>query len=365
MIDNYLKEQLNRNKVLTNKSNKVDVVNYECFSGTASLGVSAIGNSFGFIGIRAYGVEGYIKIFYNDDLIIEVNHDSDTLIPISFVKNAKIVVEGVCLRLAIYLEGAIFLNNPKKYAISNKTFVVEAGNTFLYQYQDKNDILSLENLLRFDLGKTSCVQSIQIDSNILTAKVVVTNGVYLSTSVDNYATSKKIFDHADSVAFFQNIANNNLFFVRIFDGDISYAVVDKEGKVVSDTLITGMRKAVPVDVVVSSSEFLIHSFFAIKYDDGSFDLFVVKNNNVVEKIWQIKADNLKLHESDKMLIVCVHKNYCANIYRFNIDWDAMRSDILIEDGISTFKNVLDCDIVGNAYLLTSMGLNRYFGESTD
>ena len=129
MLGGSFIEELKKNKVLSNKSNKFSKLNFDFFNGKKTLTLyGSTYLNYGYLIIEVEDAE-MLKVGYKDIVISCITGSKQVFIPLAIENNSKLTIEGVSKRLNIYLLGAKFYNEKCNYILPLKNYkVTDRGN---------------------------------------------------------------------------------------------------------------------------------------------------------------------------------------------------------------------------------------------
>lgn len=209
MMEKIIKNELQKNNVKDNRSGLLDKITFRYFSGEKELGLNtALNGSYGYISVSLSNATAF-SISLNGVIIFRANEQNTTIIPIRFCVGDVLKLNGVCSDLKILVSGA-------EFEYFEKNFILYPSNKFVLDCGGIKRIYSISSLTSESSSYTldeevECMEMISFkynNCNYFARLICENDGVYLCTSMDNYATKTLInFDYDNLIIVGGNNAN--------------------------------------------------------------------------------------------------------------------------------------------------------------
>lgn len=344
MLSHTFKEELKKNNILSNKSNKFSKLFFKSFNG--SKNISLYGGdylSYGYIYIEVEDAVA-LKFYYKDIMISCLTGDKNTFVPIAFENGSNLTILGEGNNLKILIFGSKCRNHSKNYLIPVLNLCVkDCGKSKILSYNSKDDIVN-NNLT--EIKNYDNLYSIQVINEQCCGHLYKTDNVYYCTSKDNYASNILIEnDIVDGVVV--PTVNKNLDIVAyIKKGELYYKKI--ENNMASEEIkINRIGNARPVEFIpieVCSGDI---SVLGVIMNNKTVSLYLYLNNEFVKK-FAFKGEKCKLVLNGNSMEIIKFDDYVVTSF-----WCSIIDDAIYEDhnklGINKV-NINDVVIIDNAYL---------------
>ena len=190
MIENIIKEELLKNKVLNNYSYKISDLELKKFSGIKDYEIHVKDKLCnGYIIIEVNTTSNF-KVYYGDVLIFNTNTNRNSSISILFSKNKKLLLVGDCDSVKISIFGGNIQNPVQNYLIPKLNKFIEFNGTDNIMSFGSIDDLKIYNFTRdYNFSDLLCAQVVKLNGNDILACLYFDGMLKLCTGLDNYATT--------------------------------------------------------------------------------------------------------------------------------------------------------------------------------
>lgn len=346
MLGGNFIEELKKNKVLSNKSNKFAKLFIKGFTGEKELTI--YGNtylSYGYLKIETTNAVT-LKVYYKDVLLSCVTGDKGVTIPIAIENNSKIKLVGNCDNLKVYLFGAKFYNENCNYLIPLKNMKVEnAGNWFVRSYKDKTSFINgnFNNIASYK--KLYSSQVVKLGDAIYHANLYENNGLYLCTDINNYNTNILIDTDVKSAIIMASDLEK-IYIVYIKNNQLLYKCVSKDLTVSESNMIYQNLNYFPIGFAPIEVYGFKHNIVSIKWNNGSGSVFEILDDNFVNLL-TFKGNIYKIQLFENEMIIVKIDDYGVSINQYNFH----DSGVTLDNMKSSYKiNVNDYYLIENSGL---------------
>jgi len=356
MIDHIFKEQVGKNNILTNRSNVYDIMHLDNFEGSCELDLVVKSQNFGLVFVEVKSVSETMRIVYDNIVIFETGADSSKIVPLTFVKGAVLTITGKCNNFSLHIYGCSVLYKEKDHVMPrNKMIVSKSGNTNLFSYSSVDDVLE-NNLIFLKANENkSFLQTYIINNEICVGKLTYHNSVYFCNNTDNYTNPILIADSAEKAIFLQNYSNGSVVFIYITNRLLCCKVLDYLG-VVGDVFNVQIPEGrVPLQLYAPIIESDTSRVFGVRYDNNLTCVYYIKDDLSFEKIFETKADYVRIIEKSDKVILVQCKDYNVDVLEFQLSSDRFGTDMLIMNFKKTLRNVVDYYVCDDCEIVTSVG----------
>ncbi|MGN0961203.1 MAG: hypothetical protein ACI4PF_03275, partial [Christensenellales bacterium] len=311
MTNNYFKEQIKKNNVLDNYSNKFDILFIKNFQGSQDISFNVSSSTFCNLYIKIKSIDGEMIIKLNSNILIKIYEDNEYFLPLKLFKVNTISINGKCEKLLLKLQGGIFdYYNNRTILPKNNKILNNVGDLNLFSYLDYQDIFN--NNLTKDTTFTNVIfmQTYISDGNTYLGKLVNNSALYFYNSTDNYTSGVNISDeNISSAIFIQDYKNSCLYFVYIKDNKVFYKTL-KTGQELGGELElnTGINK-LPISIIGAQTYIDGSKFFAIINEKNIIDIYYAKYNAQFQKVCEYRGKNIKIIEKDNEVIFLIFNDY--------------------------------------------------------
>lgn len=353
MMEQIIKNELQKNNVRDNYSGKFDKITYTHFSGEKKIKLNTkLNGIYGYICVSVDNASDF-KIGVNGVIIYKADSKDSTIIPIRFFMGDYVELFGQCDNLKILISGAEFEYFEKDFVMcGGAKYIADCGGTKRIYSFDKlkngRDDYSLES-------EIECLEILDFKYNNLNhiATIIEENrNAYLCTNIDNYSMKKMIDFDYDNLILINGIGDNILGLLYNLDNSLCVRWVDSSLNLSSVNVIENVAYGI-TDII------------NVRVDDGSITFAITLNNgNVVLyfydtkflKIFTTKSRKGKFCIVDKKIYYIYHNGYgvAVKVYAFNSD----NSSIVITNSI--FIDVADNAIVDSSGILLEYNLIERF-----
>lgn len=351
MLGDTFKEELKKNNVLYNKSNKFGKLFFKSFSGEKIIKLyGAEYLSYGYIYAEIENANP-LKLFYKDILISCLSGNKSVIIPLAFENGSNLTISGSGDDLKILIFGSKCRYYPKNYLLPNfKILVRDCGVSKLLSYNSKEDIINnnLSEIKTFDNLYSS--QTYMENDNVYCGCLYKNSNVYFCTSKDNYANSVFIDnDITDGVVVPTNLSTNIVAYIK--NGEIYYNYL--ENNVVKGAIkIERTNNARPLNFIPVEVDTFGCILFGVVWNNGYSSIYVYDGNKFVNKL-TFKGDKCKFIINEDQLEIVKVNDYSISSSKFSIGKNILPNQNV--NGINKM-NINEVFKVGNSYLCFNDGV---------
>lgn len=316
MLGGAFIEELKKNKVLSNKSNKFSKLNFDYFNGKKALTLyGSTYLNYGYLIIEVEDAET-LKVSYKDIVISCITGSKQVFIPLAIENNSKLTIEGRSKALNVYLLGAKFYNEKCNYLLPLKNYkVTDRGNFYVEGYSDKENFVANNLTQKHTFEKLFSSQVFQINNVLHHGCLFYSNGVYLSTDINNYTSSVQIASDIKCGTIVPSVSDK-IIVAYIKDSKIFYKTLDENYSVVEEKEISKRGALVPISFVPIEVYGFNESIFAITWNNGTSSIFKYNGSEFVN-IFTIKGDKIKIQLMEDELRVIKIDSYDVTINKYN------------------------------------------------
>ena len=355
MVNNTFVEQLSRNRVLIDDNDCLDCKTFNNFDECAEISLKYSGKNYGGIYIGITGLVGSLKVIYSDIELINISDNGEYFIPLTFVKGEPICVDGKCDKLNIKLYGCKF--NCGKYVSllpQNNLVVYGFKNKSLYEFNTSDDIV-LGNISKINtLPNAIFIQTYIVDNVACVGELYVDGSLKFANSSDGFSSVMQVAngDIKDAI-FIQDNINGLVNFVYLKNNKLFSKVCNEAAATFDEEKVLFKENVFARHLISTSSCCLNSKFFGIQYDN-SISIYVVKNSNNVEKVFDGVGECLGIYEYLDEIVVYINRDNCVTMLRFEYDINNNGTNIIVSINSKILPNV-DCVLEYNKlYIYTSI-----------
>lgn len=355
MINNAFIKELARNRVLIDDNDCIDVKSITKLSGVLSLNLNYSNKKYGLLYVFVSGITDTIKIKYSNIELIDIACDGEYCIPINFVENECLVVDGKADKVVLKLYGNKFNCGRLEFLLPKNNMIV-CGNKekTLYEFGSSNNIIQLNYNEVNKFSNCLFVQSYQLDNVCGIGKLFLDNGLKFASSIDGFSSYINVSnDEASDAIFLQDASGKSLYFVYVKNNQVFYKSYNEVSKVMSgeEELVWGSGT---LKYLVASSVFgLSGKFFGVVTTSG-ISVYIIKNDLLIEKVFDGVGDDCSLREYTNRLVVYLYKDNSAIRIQFDLDINSYGTNILTVINTKVFQNVINVLEYNNMYIYTSV-----------
>lgn len=361
MINSYFNEQINKNNVLLDESNLLDIYCLNKFDGCKSFKITSL-KKYGYIFLSVKGVLGEMFLSYNGINLKTITKDGEFFIPINFVLGESLELVGTCDSLVLKLYGGkIEYKKLCNLMPLNKCLVMGINNSVICSYSNIGSILSNEYDNNDNLGTNVFVQTFIKNSIVGFGKLKYINGLEFSNSFDNYEekiiiTDKKITD----AVFVQKYSTDEIMFIYLCQNKLFYRRYNLITRVFSEEKVIGISGLV-LGLVASSVNAFDSKLFGVVTTVG-VSMYIIKSSFQIEKVFKGKIENLRIFEYDNSVSLLIFDNYSTRLMEFDLDTTKSGSGVLKYKNSKIYSNVIDVLELENMHIYTSVCGDKYVCE---
>lgn len=366
-MSTYFRELIKKNDLLDVYSNIMDTIYIRLLDNKKSIQINVSKETYCQFLISIGNVDGNIKLDINSQTIANIVTAGSYIIPIKVRQNDILNISGGGDNLIIMLQGAQFKQSHiHKFLPMNNKLISYGDNAILYDVNSAEDIVQNNLLEMSNLGSAKFLQTFISGGEYFIGKISIENGVYFSTSMDNYANATKILDvEPDDIIFIQDVSNQIIDFLYIISGLVYSKRFHNDMSLKNDeqeiSIQSGKR---PLSLIASESYLGENKTFGILYDDNSIDIMFKKNYANIQKVIGYSGKSLRIIEKDSSLLVLLKSDYSFDILTYNIDTSESGSNILSLASSDTIDNIVDCMYFDNKLICFGIGLFIWQKEIT-
>lgn len=227
MISSVIREELKKNRVQDNYSNKFEKIFFKEYEGNTSytLNIDA-DNSYGFLFVSCEKPNS-LKIALNGVIAFEESEKFSKLMPIRYKNGDVLTLEGSCENLMILLYGA-------EANFEKGDSVLYLSKKYIENCGDMSKIYSFSDFANgkegFEFVRTeSCryISEFNLNGEVYLSKIILENdNAYLCTELDNFANKILLNFEYDDIIITRGYSDNILTIVYLRSGKIYYRGVD-------------------------------------------------------------------------------------------------------------------------------------------
>lgn len=315
MLGGYFKEELRKNNVLFNKSNKFGRLFYRNFNGKKEL--TLYGNTYlnyCYLVLETTNAS-VLKVFYKNILVSCVSGSKQTFVPIAIENNSQLVIEGGSEILKISLFGAKFYNESCDYVVPLQKYKVEnTGKWLIKSYNNKDDFVNGNLPVVREYDKLLSSQVFKLAGNTFYADLYEDDGVYLCSNNDNYTEKINIVEGGRK-AIIAPTDLNNIYVIYIENSKLYFKTITDFNKVSDRFEIDKKSNLVPIGFCPIEVYGFYANIFAVVWNNGSITIFEISDNGISIKT-TIKGNKVKLQMFDDSLNIVKIDDYGVGIYRY-------------------------------------------------
>ena len=355
MISNSFVEELSKNRVLIDDNDCLDVRCFEMLSDRISLPFRLSLKKYGAIYLTISGVKENVKVIYYGVELIVIGEDGEYFLPITFVKNSEIYLEGKCDKVVIKLYGSKFNCDNLRFLLPlNKVLVCGDKTKSLCEFESYQDLLNgnYTEINKFD----NCyfVQTYCFNGAKGIGKLFSDNGLKFSSSKDGFNSSILISGgNVQKAIFLQDASSSIMYFVYLENNKLFYRRYSEDSAVLGEENGLDISNEGGIDLVASAVSTMASKFFALRIN-GGFAVYVIKGDGLIEKVYEGLADNLDLYESDDNLVVCFYKDNCATRLEFSYNINNIGFNVLEIKNSKIIQNVVNVLEYNNMNIYTTI-----------
>lgn len=361
------KEQIKRNDLLDVYSNIMDTVYLRLLDSVKSLPFNTSKEAYCLLTINIGNIDSGVSVYINSQLIANFSMVGVQIIPIKIKPSDILKVSGSGSNIVIMLQGARFKHcTHSRLLPKNNKLVTYGENVSVYGVTSVDDLMSNTYQDTNDFGKVKFVQTYIENSEIYMGKIQINNGVYFSTSMDNYTLTSKILDiEPDDIIYLQDVSSEMLVFIYIVAGRVY-------SKRYSNSMVLDMAEQEikicngknAVSLIASESYGESQKFWAILYDDNTIDVMFKRNYANVQKVAELIGNNLRIIEKSNRVALILKKDYSFDYYLNSYDSNESGSNVLSCLSGETIENIADCMQYNNKLICFGNGLSVWQKEIT-
>jgi len=355
MIDNLFKEQYSKHNLMDNNSLVMDSMYISHINGEHSIKIKSETQNYGLIRLSFRNADDNCLIMMNNIQLIKFWGEGEKLIPVKFYSDDILVISGNCDNLGISLLGAKFKNKNQDYYMPKNNLILTNLNNSIYSFGDYRDIISDNLELVEDCENVLSIQSVSVGGEVLIGKIIKNDNVYYCNNMDNYNNKILIAKDVNSIIMVDNLTHNKLFFVKLINNKIVLSSIDNGSFVNHNEYVDDSHKFLleliqPIVYTVDSK------VFGVKVGNNEYQIFAINDNFEISKIYELKANNIRIFEYDNKLTIVTFNGYNATILNFDIRTNVANEMCLICISYKDIENVTDYLILHDKELCKSTGM---------
>lgn len=356
MIDNLFKEQLTKNNIGPNVLQNTDCLNIQKIESLFSIMCGSSIDAIGLLCINIEVLNSECCVYVDGVNIINIKDSGASIIPIQLKEVFELKLLGDLVGVNIVLIGGCFDSKPKIHSLPKNKMIVFNGENTAYVYGFSNDIVE-NNIVKSQSESNAIFVQTVMDSNGYTVgKITKNENVYFSTKVNNYTDVILLSEHADSAIFLQDPTDNGIRFVLLQGNKIVCKALNNNMIEDLESAISLNINGAPLCLVPCIAHWGYSRTFALKMSNGKYLVFILKSNNSFEKIFEIKAKNIKIIEKENELFIVSLNNLSMNIYHFDLDVHKENFNALTLVESDKYVNIIDLIVTSdNCVAITSFG----------
>lgn len=317
MLGGKFSEELKKNKVLSNKSNKFAKLYFQKFDGKKQLTLyGSTYLNYGYLMVETTNATT-LKIYYKDILLACIVGSKQVLIPIAIENNSSMVLDGVVDELKISLFGAKFYNERCNYVIPLKNYkVVNAGRSFVKSYSNKDAFANNSFVNVFDFKKLYSSQVCNVSNYICHGNLIEDGGVYLLLDTDNYTTKTKVEEGVKSATIVPTDMEK-IIVAYIKNGKLFFKTVTSNFDVSNEIEIDKKLNLVPIAFCPIEVYDFYANIFAVVWNNGSISIFEFDKDNFVNK-FTFKGDKVKIQLFEDGFKIVKLNDYGVSVNKYTL-----------------------------------------------
>ena len=343
--------------LLSEDCKKTDKICFKKFNGDRKFIIESEENNINTTMYVQVGIAENLKIYLDDIKVYDYQGIPNVYIPIIVNKSKELRVVGECEKLVIIIVGATFKEKNKNYYLDAINTVVEdCGEYKILQYNSLADYICGNSTLIKTLDNVLDAKTFKYNNQYYCGVVYQNlNGVYFSSSIDNYNSSIFIVDNCDSIVLISSVQTNKITFVYLIYGELYQVVFD----VFAQTTSAPVQINIPVKIDNGSIFGLYNMqmsnvdccFVAINVSNKYLIVYDVKYEIIVIKL-KINDNNVVILSKNNKLII-IQKLY-KKLQFSNIIYVYENNKYLTNQNKYCVKdNVDNCFAFCGKYILTN------------
>ncbi len=272
MISSVIREELKKNRVQDNYSNKFEKIFFREYEGNNSYPLSiGADNSYGFLFVSCESPDS-LKICLNGVTIFEEKERFSKLVPIRYKNGDVLTLDGKCKNLMVLLYGAeANFEKGDRILYLSKKYIENCGdNSKVYSFSDFT--IGKDG---FELINTEVIESIGefgYNGEVYLCKIILEDGrAYLCTELDNFANRVRLDFDYDDIIVTRGYGENILTLVYLNNGKIYYRSVDSALSVDEEQIIANNMDYVTKLINIDGDS--SYPVFAINLASGNTNIY--------------------------------------------------------------------------------------------
>lgn len=359
MMGYSFKEQIKRNDLLDKYSRIMDTMYFHILDGDKTIALDMRADSYCEINLLCSEILTNISIKINNQILLTIDNAGQYNIPIILTANDKIVLSGSGKGILLGLVGGKFGNNKVCKILPNiNKYISYEDDAKVYSYSTVEDILDTQLTFDGEIGNCKYVGEFVHDNNYFIGKIDIGNGVYFSTSMNNYTDKFKILnEEPKDIIYKQDIVGNMIVFMYILGARVYADIYSLDGLEILDTYeISPNSIKVPKSLTTSECNGDMGRVFSIVYENDSIDVMYLRSYANIEKIAEFTGNNVKIIEKKDSATLIVKNNYTYDIMNATLNISSYGCNILKVLSNEKINNIVECFVLGNDRVYVSTGL---------
>lgn len=272
MISSVIRDELKKNRVQDNYSNKFEKIFFREYEGNNSYPLSiGVDNSYGFLFVSCENPE-VLKIYLNGVTVFEEKERFSKLVPIRYKNGDILTLDGKCKNLMVLLYGAEanFEKGDRILYLSKKYIENCGGVSKLYSFSD-----FATGKDGFELMNTEAIKSIgefEYNGEVYLCKIILEDTrAYLCTELDNFANKTMLDFEYDDIIITRGYSENILTLVYLKNGKIYYRSVNSALNISDENIVANNMDYVTKLISIDGNN--SYPAFAINLANGNTNIY--------------------------------------------------------------------------------------------
>lgn len=272
MISSVIREELKKNRVQDNYSNKFEKIFFREYEGNNSYPLSiGADNSYGFLFVSCENPDSF-RIGLNGVTVFEEKERFSKLVPIRYKNGDILTLDGRCKKLMVLLYGAEanFEKGDRTLYLSKK-YIENCGDiSKIYSFSDFTTGKD-----GFELINKEAIEGIgelEYNGEVYLCKIILEDSrAYLCTELDNFANKIMLNFEYDDIIITRGYGENVLTIVYLNNGNVYYRSVDSSLNIGEENIVTNNMDYVTKLISIDGDN--SYPAFAINLANGNTSVY--------------------------------------------------------------------------------------------
>jgi len=351
---------VNKNKILTNDKNKLSHLFYEKFSGEKDIEVKSENYiTYGYILLDAKNAVD-LKIYYKDILLSCINGSIFKYLSVAFFDSGILKIEGECDYIKIEISGAEILENQFSSYLPINSAIALSGSNNIYSIDNVENLVNGNYQVIKAFNKLINVQTIRYQNSYNVACLIYDNGVYFCTNLDNYTNKIKVCDDCKSAIIVQNLQNDNIFIVYIFNNKLCYKILTNLTELSDEYYVYENNYDIPKNFSMIEITEFSNAVIGVHFDNGNYCVFIY-NNSGWHKVLSKKCPITRIILNSSEIEIVEIFDYYLHICKYMFGNQISDPLVLIENSKDIY-NVRDVLKVSEGYVICNFYSRRVIDD---